>query len=641
MPTFEMQGPDGKTYEVEAPDMRAAASAFGAMSGPSVGDLSVRNVATAAARGVPVLGGLVDNAIAGGQALFGNGSYGENLKAEQDRNAAFDRDHPWVSGAAQLAGGVAGTIPMVMAAPAAFGAGAGSLAARAGISLLSGAGIGGADSAVRSGGDLAETAKGAGIGGFAGGVAPLAGRYAGEAANAAMDYLGRPTNAITGISQKAADYAADTLGTPIKQQAVGAKLQALGPDGMLADASPEWMAVARGAAARPGQRDLIVNALLNRDAGKNARLGANLDASLGRPVVPSQIGAQIEEGQKALGPAYGEAFRDAVAVDTQHIADRLDGVASILRGPAQKAVNQVRGMLNVPGTDALDPHPGALFQTRQAIDGLIASEANPKVIQQLEIARQEVDGALAQAVPGIKDIDAQFAELARQREALQRGSQVLDSGKTAVRPQELATEFPAGALPQGTQVGPSAVPFRMQQGTRAEIDRLVGQAANDPAKLQQVVRQEGDWNREKLRTVFGQQPADDALSAIDRETAFYRTKNRVENGSDTGMTNGFRQFLDAAATPNTIPVESTATGLLLRGAQKAFGAATQAAADKRAERFAGELGRLAVAQGGERDALVQALLDMVSRQQGRLPATKGTEMVVNALLRSGGLQVAQ
>jgi len=88
MPIFELQGPDGKTYEVDAPDMGAAANAFGEMAGPSVGDLSVRNVATAAARGVPILGGLVDEAIAGGQALAGNGSYAENLKAEQDRQAA-------------------------------------------------------------------------------------------------------------------------------------------------------------------------------------------------------------------------------------------------------------------------------------------------------------------------------------------------------------------------------------------------------------------------------------------------------------------------------------------------------------------------------------------------------------------------
>ncbi|MGU3493365.1 hypothetical protein ACLBXM_04915 [Xanthobacteraceae bacterium A53D] len=580
----------------------------------------------------------MDNAIAGGQAALGYGSYDELLKAEQARNQAFDQQNPWISGAAQLVGGVAGTIPMVMAAPAAFGAGAGGLAARTGASLLSGAGVGAADSAVRSGGDGLEAVKGGVVGGIFGASAPLAGRAAGKAYEAAADYFGRPTNALTGISGPATRYATDTIGTPAQQQTLRTQLDALGPEAMLADVSPEWMAVARGAAARPGQRSGIVNPLLERDAAKNARLGSDLDTALGKPEVPSWIDNRIAAGQQTIAPRYGEALEGAQAVGTQHIAERLDGVASILRGPAQRAVHQVRGMLDVPGTNVLDPHPNALLQTRQAIDGLMATEANPQVIRQLAMARQEVDDALAQAVPGIKDLDGQFAELARQREGLQRGSQLLDSGKTAIRPQELAQEFPASAIPQGTMVGPSAVPFRMQQGARAEIDRIVGQNANDPAALQRTVRSEGDWNRDKMRTVFGQDQADDALRAIDRETTFFRTKNRIENGSDTGLTNGFREFLDKAAAPNKVPVESSAFGFLMRGVQKAAGYATQAAADRKANRFAGELGRLAVAQGGERDALVRSLYELITGRQARAPMTQQVETGANALFRAGGLQ---
>jgi len=641
MPVFEMQGPDGKTYEVEAPDMGAAASAFGQMAPPSVGDMSIRNLATAAARGVPVLGGLVDNAIAGGQAMLGYGSYADNLKAEQERNAAFDRQNPWSSGAAQVAGGIAGTIPMVMAAPAAFGAGAGTLGMRALMSAGSGAAIGGLDSAVRSGGDLKETAIGAGIGAATGAAAPYIGRAAGKGYEAVSDYLGRSTNALTGISAPATRYASEIIGDATQQGVVQTQLKSLGPQGMLADASPEWMAIARGAASRPGQRGAIVNALLNRDTGKNFRLGTDLDDALGRAGVPSRINAEIEAGQRALGKAYEGVFRGAKAVNTQPLADELDGLATILRGDARQAVVRARQMLNVPGENVLDPMPQALFQTRQALDGMMATEANPQVMRQLTIIRQNVDDTLARAVPGIKDVDAQFAELARQREALQSGSQIFDSGKTAARPQELTQQFPASALPEGTQVGPSAVPYRTQQGARAEIDRLVGQAANDPAKLQQVVKSEGDWNRDKLRTVFGQERADKALSAIDRETTFYRTKNRVESGSDTGMTAGFREFLDKAATPNRIPTESTLTGILLRGMQRGLGAASQAGADARADKFAAELGKLAVAQGPERDAIMQALIDLAARRQGRLPTRQNVEKLVNALTRGSGLQIAQ
>jgi hypothetical protein len=59
-----------------------------------------------------------------------------------------------------------------------------------------------------------------------------------------------------------------------------------------------------------------------------------------------------------------------------------------------------------------------------------------------------VDGELATAVPGIKAVDAQFAELSRQSAGLQRGSQVLDGGKTAIRPAELVDEMVARRAPR-------------------------------------------------------------------------------------------------------------------------------------------------------------------------------------------------
>ena len=90
-----------------------------------------------------------------------------------------------------------------------------------------------------------------------------------------------------------------------------------------------------------------------------------------------------------------------------------------------------------------------------------------------------VDQEVARAVPGIKHVDAKYAELMRQQEGLQRGGMVFDTGKTATRPADLAAELRAGALPQGEMVGPSAVPTRVKQGARAEIDRLVGTHAND------------------------------------------------------------------------------------------------------------------------------------------------------------------
>ena len=652
MPIFELQGPDGKTYEVDAPDMGAAANAFGEMAGPSVGDLSVRNVATAAARGVPILGGLVDEAIAGGQALAGNGSYAENLKAEQDRQAAFDAQHPYWSTGAQIVGGVAAMVPAVMAAPAAFGAGAGGLVARSAISAGTGAVIGGADSAVRSNGDLNQTMTGAGLGAAFGGAAPAVGGALGSGINrlseATRRYLAQPGNSVTGgISPAAMRYAATTIQDPAKRAQFFAELKQLGEEAMLADVSPEWMGIARGAASRPGQRDAIVNPLLARDATKNARLGADLNASLGQTVEPSSILSGIEANQQRLGPVYGEAFKAAGPVDTSALAGNLDEAATILRGPAQRATTQVRGMLNAPGVvdeagnAILDSNPSALFQIRQAIDGLLATEQNPQVIRQLTASRKAVDDELARAVPGIKGVDAQYAELARQGEGLKQGAQVFDSGKTAIRPQDMRDQLAASVLPQGEMVGPSAVPLRMQQGARAEVDRLVGQASNDPAKLQQVMRGEGDWNREKLRTLFGQDRADQALNAVDRETTFYRTNNRVTSGSDTAMAQRFGDFLDAASTPNTVPTDTTLTGSILRAGQSVLRAGTKAQAEQKAERFASELGKLSVAQGGQRDAILQSLQRMVDIQELAGRDATAIKTLMNAVVRSAGPQLAQ
>jgi hypothetical protein len=275
-----------------------------------------------------------------------------------------------------------------------------------------------------------------------------------------------------------------------------------------------------------------------------------------------------------------------------------------------------------------------LLETRHAIDGLMAAETNPQVTRQLTAARAQIDQEIARAVPGIKDVDAAYAELARQSEGLQRGSQVLDGGKTAIRPEDLAAEMQRGALPQGTQVGPSAVPQRIQEGARAEIDRVAGTSANDPVALQRLVKGEGDWNRDKLRTLFGPQ-ADDALNAIDRETIFNRTANRVTGGSDTAMASRFGNFLDRAAEPPRIPTDTTITGILARTAQRAGQKLLGTNAEARAGRFASELGRASVATGADRDALVAAIQDYARRRALGQPVSDATARWAQQLLSGG------
>lgn len=317
-------------------------------------------------------------------------------------------------------------------------------------------------------------------------------------------------------------------------QQIQTRMAELGPDAMLMDVGPNLRQEGQRIVAKGGEgRTTITNALEARDQGANARIRGDVEANFGPPVIPSRVTAQIDEGQAALSPAYEAVLANGRAVDTTRIAQQLEGDVVNLRGAAQQHARRMRDMLNVTGTNQLDPNPRTLHEVRKAIDGILTTETDPNAIRVLARTRADVDRQLAQAVPGIKDVDAQFAELARQNTALQRGQQTLSKGREAPRPEELVDEVAQGALPQGTQVGPSAVPLRLRQGNRAEVERLIGTTANDRVALRNAVGGQGDWNRDRLATLYGPAPTDRVISALDRETTFDTTSNRAIRNSAT------------------------------------------------------------------------------------------------------------
>lgn len=134
--------------------------------------------------GMPVVGPSFSNVMTDAAAVlvapFSDQSFGDVRQGMVDRRKQVEAENPLTALAGNVTGGILGTAPLVAAAPAAFGAGGGSLAARAGAAGLSGSALGGADSAVRSGGDMGETAMGAGVGGTLGLAGPAIGRVAGK-----------------------------------------------------------------------------------------------------------------------------------------------------------------------------------------------------------------------------------------------------------------------------------------------------------------------------------------------------------------------------------------------------------------------------------------------------------------------------
>ncbi|TGT46849.1 hypothetical protein EN812_05790 [Mesorhizobium sp. M4B.F.Ca.ET.169.01.1.1] len=635
----------------------AAEPGYNPLTGKIEGNDAISKIRTASGgilEGIPILGpmirGGVDRAAAATIAGMSDETYDQVLRRIQAGTEAEKSMNPKLHTAVQVTGAVAGTIPAMAAAPEAFGIGATTNLGKYGMGALSGAVINGADSAVRSGGDVKPTIEGSILGGGIGLAAPYIAPLVGKGVKAVADKVQLSSIArALGLDKSATKVLADA----VRQDAVepGA-LSQLGENGMLMDLGPNLRHTAGAIAATPGEGKAIVrNAIGARDADANWRIRSSIDETLGEAPTPSRIVDRANRNQQYLAPEYREALREAAPVDTAPIARYLDAEAQTLRGDAQKGIQRVRSMLDyVPTPQEIEqaratgqPAPGGLvtdaetlLNTRHAIDDLLQTAQGTNHVNALTTARQAVDDELAASVPGIKEVDAKYAELARQKEAVQRGQTVLSSGREAPRPDELADEIRQGALPQGLQVGPSAVPLRLREGARAEIERIVGTKANDRVALQQIIKGEGDWNRARLSSMFGADKAKAIIDLLDRERLFNDTSNIVTRNSETAARIAARDAIDGGSGGGF----GVREGFIAGGARGAARAAGTRAVERVIDALSSGGNEKAISDmarsltgGPQQSAVLDAL--MRAGQGSRLQQSQ-IDRVARALLLGGG-----
>lgn len=580
--------------------------------------------------------GLADKFAGGMDALTGQApSYDAGVKAQRGKTQAIRDESPGPALAGEMAGGLGTGLGLIKNGI--------TLAGRVGPSLMSrvlgygaeGAAYGAAQGAGNTYSDKAadylKNAKdGATLGAVIGGGLPMLGSVVSGAYRGASAFLGPR---IEGMSRGASSL---MRGAAQADEGGLRNLGNMSPEAMLPDAGPAMLGLAQGAGTGTGPgRSELVNALRQRDAGTGPRLARALDDTLGPAPVPSQVEAGLAQGREALSPQYQDVMRNARAVDTSGLAQQLDAGIVNTRGDAQRAMRDVRGMLDIPGNAGnLDPHPGALLSTRQAIDGRLATEADPNTIRVLTAARRQVDEELTRAVPGIKDVDAQYAELSRQSEGLTRGGQILDGGKTAIRPAELAGEIQQGAQPQGTMVGPSAAPMRLRQGVRADIDRQVGTNVNDLTALERTMATPQDWNHQKLGQVFGENARDRLAAALSENRQFRDTYQNVVQNSQTAQRMSAAKAMDGSPGGN-VSADTTITGLSL----KAVNAISKALAGVSNANTKEEIGRALSAAGPQAQRLAAQLLSQaqttgsnaraIARLLGQNPAYIGASSPVS------------
>ena len=481
-----------------------------------------------------------------------------------ESKAARERLGPFMSGTATAVGGMAPVMGMARAGATLMRAGA-PLWERIAAGATEGSLYGGAQGAGSTYTEKPEDyAKNAGmgsiIGGTIGGVAPLVGTVAGSAYRglANRGWFGGPPGALVNAAE--AD-AASLRNIPSTMH------------GMLPDAGPSMQGVAQGATlgtGGPGKTALETN-LTNRNAQAGQRITSDIDQTFGPAPTPSYVEAGVRDRMGGLGPAYESALNNARAVDTAPVALWLEGQIGNSRGPAQSALQSVRQMLDItnnPGT--LDPHPRVLQQARTAVRGMLEIEENPAVAQSLQNTERRLTRELQDKVPGIRELDSQYAELGSQERAIQpssQGARIFQTDRENVaRPVEMQDTMTEAAQPKGVNIGPSAEPLRLREATRAELDRIVGTNKNDLAALERILGQPQDWNAQKLAITFGPERAQQLRDILARERMFADTYQNVVKGPQTGTRLAAKEQLDAGE--GKIPVGASLTGTLGRGAQE-------------------------------------------------------------------------
>lgn len=501
---------------------------------------------SSAVEGVPIGGPYlrsgVESAAAGALSTLTGEPYADVRQFMGDMADRSQEEYPITSTIGKVGGAIGGTLPMVLAAPSAFGAGTGGLLVRSGASALSGAAIGGADAAVRSGGDLEAVKDGTLWGGVFGLAGPSIGALVGKGVSAAGEWLG------PGVS-KAQRAFGRALGRDGVDD-VASRMGAMGPDAMPMDLGPNLQRQAGALAATPGRGQAIVrDAITARQAGAGARVTGALDDALGAPVDTVALADDIIARRSAAArPLYDAAYAKPVPFTTEleellkrPAMSRAMGEARRLAANDETFDAATRGWFaNIAddGTAAIQRTPSVyeLDQTKRALDDMISAAQRGGNNNEARIFTQlknKLTGMVDAAVPEYKAAREAFSGPAAVLDAIEEGQQVFGRNLT---PAQLKTRM----LKMG-----AAERDAFQQGARAEIAKIMGTARNDALAARSAF--EKGWNKEKLAAILGDAEANKLLGSLDAETAFTRTRDVVTGNSETAARLAAQQDVGAGA----------------------------------------------------------------------------------------------
>ena len=326
------------------------------------------------------------------------------------------------------------------------------------------------------------------------------------------------------------------------------------------------------------------------------------------------------------------------------MVDLIDDHLKTAVGEQKKALTRLRAEIMEPNPDLAPIGAPAEVPTSNArklhglkmeLDNVIEHDQPGLGVQagalksqnrSLTMARGAINDALESQVPGYARANAISAPLAKRAEAVASGTKLLGSGPETPWPVDLAAQ--RSTMTPGERAAQA-------MGLRGRVEEKFARTANDVTAGKAIAGGLGDFNRGNLSEVFGQEPTDRFIAAVDREKRFGETHNRLIGNSETDP----RAKAAAAMAPAKIGTIYSVAQVGLKAVHALTSPAIKAILPDITKSYP-EVARALSAQGPERDAVLRALRDHAATS-GRA-AVKGQSFgnraaLAAALLANGAL----
>lgn len=589
MAIFELQGPDGQIYEVDAPDEASALQAFQSFQGQNGAADSTENVDQWVQERANLIestrnpnafsdatDSIVRQGLPWGDEIVGTlmtpfqavsdwvGGEGFDLGRSFDRSVGLQRElqrranerSPIASTIGAIAGGsaLAGAtapaslsarlVPQTLAGRMAVGAAEGAIG---GAIYGSGEGEGGITDR------LPQAGIGAATGGVLGGAIPAisAGVAAGYR-NVADRLASRNVASQAGVDPDVATLLARTLSADDTLGARGlSNMSRAGQEAMIADAGQNAQAVLDTAIQRGGPGATLAQQRIGERVARDSLALRNaLDDALGAPEGVTASRTAIRESvRNPISQAYDVAYNTPIDYSSQlgqsiedMVKNRVPGsVIAQANKLMQLEGNQSKQILarvaddgsyvleRLPDVRQIDYIVRALNQAAESGEGAGALGGQTTIGRAYQNLARDLRNAVREAVPEYGQALNMAADPIRRSQAIETGSRILSPSFRRDQVAELvkgATDAEKSAMAQGIR---SHI-----DDTIANVRRTVADGNTTSREAYQAIRDlSSRANREKLAIVIGKDKANQLFKELDRIAQSFNLQGSVAQNSKT------------------------------------------------------------------------------------------------------------